>query len=102
MRLIDADLIDRDTFSDCENATECVYAIGNIPTADVQPVVNGEWVETSECLSSSKHYCSKCEKFAKTHLVISFNSTPQFHIEEYLDDYCPNCGARIGGENNDT
>ena len=106
-RYIDADeLIGGNIhFEDFCNNSFCNEAKASIliiideqPTADVQPVVHGEWVETSECLSSPKHYCSKCEIFARTHLVLSFVSSYQYRIEEYLDDFCPNCGVKMGKE----
>ena len=67
--------------------------------AEVQPVVHGKWIETSDCLATPKHYCSRCEIFAHTHLVLSLNSTAQYRIEACLDDYCPNCGARMEVQN---
>ena len=86
MRLIDADLINRDTFSDCENATECVYAIGNIPTADVQPIVY-----CRDCKFYNKHdeNLGDCIKFINFIRCVNKNW------------YC-NFGAKMGGENNDT
>ena len=90
MRLIDADLINRDTFSDCENATECVYAIGNIPTAEVQTVVHGKWLDVTDNSywgTVFKCECSICGYIDK---------------ESDKTTYCPHCAARMDGDINDT
>lgn len=89
MRCIDADLINRDTFSDCENATECVYAIGNILTADVQPVVHGEWDNIYYDDKENSCMCSICR------------STFIFEVNEDLFNYCPDCGAKMDGGNDE-
>ncbi|MDV3427396.1 MAG: hypothetical protein LIR50_10070 [Bacillota bacterium] len=51
----------------------------HLSTADVVPVVHGEWI--SEC---EPHYeCSECHHW--------------FHLYQYMN-YCPNCGAKMDGE----
>lgn len=56
----------------------------NIPTADVQPVKHGRWVE---CCNELDKKCSCCDKVHGT-------------IYE-REPFCPNCGARMDGEQND-
>ena len=51
----------------------------------------GEWV-TSE---NEKHYCSNCDEFAMTHLVLSFKMGEHYSVEEYLTNRCPNCGTKM-------
>ena len=97
MRLIDADLINRDTFSDCENATECVYAIGNIPTADVQTVVHRKWIKDVDDEYEFTYICSKCGSNCTSSIDIENNTKTMYRTK-----YCPNCGARMDGEKNDT
>ena len=103
MRLIDAELLKRELsgwdWQDLYLPAHFNELIDGQPTADVQPVVHGKWIETSDCLATPKHYCSRCEILAHTHLVLSLNSTAQYRIEAYLDDYCPNCGARMEVQN---
>ena len=104
MRLIDADLLKRELSGwDWQDLLYLPILFGELiderPTAEVPPVVHGKWIETSDCLATPKHYCSRCEIFAHTHLVLSLNSTAQYRIEEYLDNYCPNCGAKMEVQN---
>ena len=70
-----------------------VKVIKNIPSADVAPVVHGEWIEYPECLKYVNAYaddhivCSNCEEC----FSILDNCTERF-------DFCPHCGARMDGE----
>lgn len=63
--------------------------IWNAPTADVAPVVHGEWLSWKEAdnfiPSPDRHECSVCHDAAQV-LVNGL---------ELLSDYCPNCGARM-------
>lgn len=62
-------------------------AICSIPAVDAEPVLNGKWMERvrHEHYPSGREYkqsyCSECKMSAK---------------EE--SNYCPNCGARMDGE----
>ena len=58
--------------------------MGDIPAADVRPVVRGEWI----CLYDGNYKCSECGEW------YSVDVTP---IEAGMF-YCPNCGADVGGE----
>lgn len=66
---------------------DCKEAIDSIPTADVAPVVHGRWSDAGFGeLPKHAPYgwaCSVCGG-------ISFNN-------EYI--YCPNCGAKMDGGN---
>lgn len=59
---------------------------GDIPAADVAPVVHGRWEK-----HGSKWQCTNCK------VLMSIDGTPQ----ENLLYYCPNCGAYMTGENNE-
>ncbi len=54
-----------------------------IPTEDVMPIVHGKW---DICSNGYYPYCSicRCEPEGKK-----------------LTKYCPNCGAKMDGENNE-
>lgn len=72
---------------------ECDYAFGELanelhklPSADVQPVRHGKWVKKWHTgFHMELSCCSVCG-----------------HYAAILWDYCPACGARMGGEQNET
>lgn len=55
------------------------------PVADVAPVVHGVWVCVNKIDPISGYRCSKCRR------RVGFDLTP----------YCPNCGAKMDGGDND-
>lgn len=59
--------------------------INSIPAADVTPVVHGVWVCVNKIDPISGYRCSKCRR------RVGFDLTP----------YCPNCGAKMDGGDND-
>lgn len=72
---------------------ECFESfLNDVPTADVQPVLHGEWVAYPECLRYENAYsddqivCSVCGSVWN----ILDNCTEGFN-------YCPNCGAKMDG-----
>jgi len=73
-----------------------VRAIRNIPSADVQPVVHGEWKEketfhdeNADVISEWQSVrCSVCNKYHTTPYLYCFT--------DYK--FCPNCGADMRGE----
>lgn len=88
-RYIDADALRADWLENGEN--EYVYdtnafldSIDNAPTADVAPVVHGQWEWDTEDV----YECSNCGE--------------KSHVKEVMGqpvwDYCPNCGCRMDGE----
>jgi len=56
---------------------DAIYRLKAINAADVQPVVRGEWVRINGLIA-----CSVCKE----------NPTRTYH------NFCPNCGARMDGE----
>ena len=63
------------------------------PTADVVPVRHGHWQITDAYPHNV--YCSECHtKYAQTHWAVwEDGSMPR--------RYCPNCGARMDGEDDE-
>lgn len=64
-------------------------AISNIPAADVSPVVHGKWYGND---------CTVCK------LPWNYNMVQDADDLGYFDpmpEYCPNCGARMDGGDND-
>ena len=100
-----AEYIDREKVIDTLYAILCKYPIGrnpsdyeygincainfakdqieNIPVADVQPVVHGEWIKhgVSEGHLIEKNTCSECNYYSGTK----------------TSNFCPNCGADMRG-----
>lgn len=89
MRLIDADALKRiyngnGTFTEAHFRT----AIDEQPTVDAEPVRHGEWIRYTDHHWDSKFKCSRCEY--ETDVDTCFGKP--------LYNYCPYCGARMGGE----
>ena len=62
-----------------------LYILGNFPTADVAPVVHGEWI-TIDGISR----CSECG------YIPAYDSA----IDDlFYSPYCPNCGAKMDRRN---
>ena len=87
------DLISRKALTEkaWEADTQCGYVqvvdvgdIENAPAVDAAPVVRGEWIELHEENGHEVGTCSHCR-----------------HVR-IVDNYCPNCGAKMdGGNDND-
>jgi hypothetical protein len=56
------------------------------PTADVAPVVNGRWVDDIVLHPT----CSECGAVVQANAVFKYGKL----------NYCPNCGAKMDGEEN--
>ena len=59
---------------------EVIRDIDEMPAADVEPVRRGEWIEDDYAFNR----CSECGY--------------EFDSPEIKTPYCPNCGAKMGGE----
>lgn len=68
-----------------EYAYAAEQLLDEIPAADVAPVVHGVWVCVNKIDPISGYRCSKCRR------RVGFDLTP----------YCPNCGAKMDGGDND-
>lgn len=63
------------------------------PAADVQEVKHGEWIKMYNNPDDGNYYCSECHNGID---VATGKVTP---IDRGLL-YCPNCGAKMDGGNN--
>lgn len=87
---------DVDVFEDCGDGYISGFSrdaikntINSIPAADVTPVVHGRWEKQNGLYS-----CSECGKTCPYDVQADV-------IEYWACNYCPNCGCRIdGGDNN--
>lgn len=68
---------------------EWLWAILDIPAADVAPVKHGHWIEEYDCGYITPH-CSECGETALTKEETSYDYV--------YSSYCPRCGAKMGGE----
>lgn len=102
MRLIDADKLQefpiRKGRCDKEHANEhFIFGIEsvleyaeNLPAADVAPVVHGRWVHTDLAYHwTSLDECGVC----------GYHDEKRQHLGNY--SYCPNCGAKMDGGDDD-
>ena len=67
-----------------EAVTEFEEIIDDVPTADVAPVVHSKW---EICCDGYYPYCKNCR------------NEPQGRV---MTKYCPNCGAKMDEEVNNT
>ena len=64
----------------CENC-RVVALIADTPAADVAPVVHGRWIEDWSLIIT----CSECKR--------------GYNLHAKYTHYCPNCGAKMDGGN---
>lgn len=99
MRLIDADALKRNLIKDHLIDSDLPYfsaieAIDNAPTVEDRP--QGEWIEwTDERFGGVTIYCSECNKDA----LCKYEDGV---FRQMKSDYCPNCGAKMEAENDES
>lgn len=69
---------------------EWLWAILDIPTADVAPVRHAKWELIDECINEGV-YCSNCRKKI-------YRARAEYANQKVKSNYCPNCGARMDGD----
>ena len=72
-------LVERLKKEECD--CEWLWAILDIPAADVSPVKHGHWVKEKSDVLIHWH-CSVCKNC--------------YYLDEPNANYCPNCGAKNG------
>ena len=72
------------------NSQAIANRLKSLPSADVAPVRHGRWID--ETFSFSRPRCSVCGE-----LCIGLHA-----FSYVLTDYCPHCGARMDGEQDDS
>lgn len=68
------------------------------PTADVMPVVHGEW-EDKEVFETAVEYIEQWQS-ARCSACGKYHTTPYMYHFDYFN-YCPNCGAKMRGGSHD-
>ena len=76
---------------DEELVANIIRAVGDVPAADVRPVVRGKWIKTEirAPFDQDEFTCSECGSWPWCCGV----------TEGILQPYCPNCGASMVNEN---
>ena len=70
--------------------------LAGMPAVDAAPAVHGEWIVLDECANEGV-YCSVCRK--KIYKIDYARSNNPVKMKS---QYCPNCGAKMdGGNDND-
>lgn len=75
-----------------EGACE-VCIIATVPTADVQPIRRGRWIDIHE-------YC-KMNGYIPSGVAVYYWCSECMNEQEKISDFCPCCGARMDGEHNE-
>lgn len=79
----------------CDPCGAAVEAVLSVPAADVAPVVHGQWISLTEC-SNAGVYCSICHKKVYKEDYAWCNRK-----NKVRSSYCPHCGAKMdGGDEN--
>ncbi len=99
-RYIDADLLvanhipeECDGSEYAEGWNDAIAKIRNASSVDVSPIANGRWYQRTYMDEDWNCYtCSVCDE---DYVLIS--DTP----EENNYNFCPNCGAKMGGTNDE-
>ena len=78
----------------------------DIPTVDAVEVVHGYWevVEPKKFPNETARIrCSSCKKEPKKHTHHEQGHGYSFDVDSWdATDYCPNCGAKMDGEEKDS
>ena len=69
---------------------DAMCVLDNIPAADVAPVRHGRWMKKHDAVMYWRQ-CSECGNIMQRN----------FYGNEWNSPYCPNCGAKMDGDNND-
>ena len=91
-----------DSFIDAMNPNEFWVLLKEymnaISAADVAPVVHAENVANAH--PSEEFKCSKCGTYLVDYIELrKVDGVDDFYIYEFTDwNFCPKCGARMGGE----
>lgn len=75
------DLEQNDCIPYAQGARAMAIVVEQIPSADVVPVVHGEWLPTND---DNKKRCNKCD------MVVLIAMYPSGSA-----NFCPNCGAKM-------
>ena len=84
------DVFENKSYADGWNAA--VKILSEAPAADVRKVRHGEWIPISDGEAAG---CSECGEYFE---VSEGGGMVSFHLFEKFYKYCPNCGAKMKGD----
>jgi hypothetical protein len=64
--------------------------VEQLPSVEAEPVRHGKWLTDNDAFKRMYLVCSLCKRATQT----------PWYVGGFLYDYCPNCGARMDGEQN--
>lgn len=73
---------------------DAIDNVKNLPSADVAEVKHGRWIKSK----AGGVLCSECYSYAP---YVEKGSFTTKRIEQAKSAYCPNCGARMDGGNDE-
>lgn len=75
-----------------------VETLKDLPSADVAPVRHGRWIGTSY----DEYTCSVCGKNVRDEIFYAINPEDRETASMGVANYCPNCGAKMDKEEEET
>lgn len=85
-----------DKFKSIGTWAKAICVLHDLPAADVAPVVHGRWIEQEDPMLDVYYTCSVCKE------DFYIETTGYTEKDMFLYTYCPNCGAKMdGGNEND-
>lgn len=96
MRLIDGDALKNKmqeqqkygSVADSRGRAKAIVEVIHAPTVEAEPVKHGRWIYSGIVKNDDVYNCSQCD----SNFVFR---------DRLLYDYCPDCGARMDGDNDD-
>lgn len=93
--LCNRDIFENKGYADGWNAA--VKILKEAPAVDVQEIKHGKWIETQEPLGWCDVDCAECSVCHESWIIDEDSSIDDY---ECMWHYCPNCGAKMDGGNN--
>ena len=85
-----------DKFKSLGTWAKAICVLHDLPAAEVAPVVHGRWIEQEDPMLDVYYTCSACKE------DFYIETTGYTEKDMFLYTYCPNCGAKMdGGNEND-
>ena len=87
----------REIYNNIEEQIKELGCMDFIARADVQEIKHGKWIETQEPLGWRDVDCAECSVCHESWIIDEDSSIDDY---ECMWHYCPHCGAKMDGGNN--